>query len=315
MSSVVVDLIYRIDVLPAAGTNEVATETMIAAGGGFNAMVAAKRSGMEVAYGGSHGTGLFGDIVRSALAQAEIPVLQPQLSHLDQGNCVVLVDSAGERTFVSKDGADGFLTEPQLSAVDPAEEDWVLVSGYVLSYPNSADVISAWLSSLPTETTLVFDPSPVISHVSDRTLEAILARADWITANSIEASIITNEPDPRTSAKALMQGAGVHCKGIVVRAGSDGAWICSRGTAPVQIPGFSVATIDTNGAGDAHVGSFIASMAGGYGFQDAIVYANASAALSTTHFGPSTAPTEEEVEAFLERRQGKGADFKIGKAR
>lgn len=306
MSSVVVDLIYRIDSLPPIGSNKIAQEAMIAPGGGFNAMVAARRSGIEVEYAGAHGTGLFGDIVRVALAREGLLALQPQLPHLDQGSSVVLVDGQGERTFVSKDGADGFLNRSQLRGVSPSSQDWVLISGYSLSYPNSGEVLSAWIVDIPDDTVVVFDPSPVVEAIPPAVLNRVTRRADWITANRAEAIALTGDSEAGKIVKGLLATAGENCRGVIVRDGRNGCHLGLKNEQPVFLPGYSVATIDTNGAGDAHVGAFIAALVQGGLPVEAANYANASAALSTTHFGPSTAPTKEEVDAFLARRERKG---------
>jgi len=87
--------------------------------------------------------------------------------------------------------------------------------------------------------------------------------------------------------------------GVLVRTGPGGCLLCHRGAAPVHVPGFRVAVLDTTGAGDAHTGTFIAALAGGADEIDAARTANAAAALSVTRPGPATAPTAAELARFL----------------
>ncbi|MEM6823567.1 MAG: ribokinase, partial [Pseudomonadota bacterium] len=63
MSGVVVDLLYQVEAVPSAGEEAIVNGFDLAPGGGFNAMVAARRAGMIVAYGGSLGTGPFASMV------------------------------------------------------------------------------------------------------------------------------------------------------------------------------------------------------------------------------------------------------------
>ncbi len=56
LSGVVVDITYRVQALPAPGHEAIVTGFSISAGGGFNAMVAARRMGLHTAYGGTPGT-------------------------------------------------------------------------------------------------------------------------------------------------------------------------------------------------------------------------------------------------------------------
>jgi sugar/nucleoside kinase (ribokinase family) len=65
------------------------------------------------------------------------------------------------------------------------------------------------------------------------------------------------------------------------------------------VPGFQVDVLDTNGAGDAHSGAFIAALAAAAADVTAARSANGAAALSVTRRGPATAPTGEELARFL----------------
>ena len=57
IGSAVIDDVYRLGQLPAAGMEKVASSHARVPGGGFNMMVAARRAGMSVVFGGQHGTG------------------------------------------------------------------------------------------------------------------------------------------------------------------------------------------------------------------------------------------------------------------
>ncbi len=306
MSGVVVDIIYVVDALPLQGEDIYAEQSLIAPGGGFNAMIAARRAGLEVAYGGAHGTGYWSDYVRGELGEAAIPLLQPQSPHGDQGTCVVLIDADRERTFVSKEGADGILDDDLLSAVDASGFNWVLMSGYPLSHPGSRDHLLAWITRMPASAQFVFDPTQAHGRIPPETLNAAIQRADWISANADEAIAITGEtsaPEAARRLAALSSRAG----GAVVRCGRDGCWMSANGSPAVHVPGFAVDAIDTNGAGDCHVGAFIAALDQGRSAEDAARYANASAAQSTTRLGPATAPAHSEIISFLETPETSGA--------
>ncbi|GAB1363040.1 hypothetical protein MASR1M32_22760 [Rhodobacter sp.] len=58
LSGVCADLVYRVEAVPAPGSDAVVRgAALMTAGGGFNAMVAARRAGLPVAYAGTLGTG------------------------------------------------------------------------------------------------------------------------------------------------------------------------------------------------------------------------------------------------------------------
>ncbi|WP_171180435.1 PfkB family carbohydrate kinase [Ruegeria sp. HKCCD8929] len=301
MSGVVVDLLYSVAAVPAPGEEAIVDSFSIKPGGGFNAMVAAKRAGMDVWYGGALGTGPFARIVREGLNQEAIPFLRPQDTERDQGCCTVLIDQTGERTFIASDGAEGHATAQALSQVTASGFDWTLLSGYALHYKGSCWAMQDWLQSDAPISNLVFDPSPVVSALPADALEAARARATWISANAREAAILTGITDPVEAARALASEIPKD-GGAVVRDGRNGCVIATDELCE-RVPAYPVTPVDTNGAGDAHLGSFIARLAQRSNPLDAARYANVAAALSTTKKGPATAPEKEEVAAAMNRKE------------
>jgi sugar/nucleoside kinase (ribokinase family) len=297
VSGAVIDLIYQVEAVPMPGNEARVFGFDLAPGGGFNAMIAAKRAGMEVSYGGPVGTGPFADIMLHGLAQADIPVLQVRNAELDQGCCTVLIDKSGERTFITSDGAEGAMDPKHLNRVAASNHDWVLLSGYSLNYPDCQAALVDWLMATDVKN-LVFDPAPVVQTIPAAAIKAAIDRACWISANATEAGILTGEETPARAAEVLAAGAPPQ-GGAVVRDGANGCYLCVARQDAQHIPGFSVDAIDTNGAGDTHLGSFIAALSWGASAPDAARYANAAAALSTTRRGPSTAPEKTEVDALL----------------
>lgn len=295
LSGIVMDHIYRVKAVPAAGTEAEVRSAWLTPGGGYNAMIAAQRMGMRVAYGGTLGSGPFADRIGMILDQSGIPTLRPRLAGIDQGCCTVLIDDTGERTFIYAEGADGRVAGADLAALDLGPNDWCLLSGYALHYRDSQAALTGWLGS--TAHRLVFDPSPVVALIPGASRDAALKAAHWVSANRAEAEVLTGSPDAAAAAVALARRPG----GAVVRDGARGAWVAVAGHAPVHVPPLPVQTVDTNGAGDAHVGSFIAMLASGRPPVESCRLANIAAALSTTRMGPATAPDLTEVLAHAAR--------------
>ena len=303
MAGAVADLVYEIEALPAPGTEAVARRSSFVAGGGFNAMAAARRAGVEVAYGGGHGEGMFADLVRAEIARLGIPLLLPRVAGVDQGHCVVLVDATGERTFVSKGGAEGIVDEAALAAIDPGGYDWILLSGYPLAYPESRTALHRWVLALPPDAPLVFDPAPVVAGIPPPVLRDVLARTRWLSLNLREAETVVGPRSPADSAARLVDAlGGKPTAGVVLREGRAGCRLVLRGEPVRVVAGFEVKTVDTTGAGDAHIGAFLAALGAGHPPVDAAIFANAAAALSTTRRGSATAPDLAEIRAFLAHR-------------
>ncbi|MEV4753670.1 PfkB family carbohydrate kinase [Micromonospora sp. NPDC049559] len=295
--NVVVDLVMYLPRLPESGGDVLASGSRITAGGGLNVMVAAARQGLPVAYAGQHGTGPFGELARTQLAEAGVTVLQPPYPDADTGVSVAMVEPSGERTFATSTGAEARLTAADLARVESAPGDFVYVSGYSLAYAQNGPALAGWLPTLDPGVTVVVDPGPLAGEIPPPVLAAALARADWWSCNEREAGILTGLADPVAAGTALAERTGR--AGVLVRTGPGGAVLVEAGAPPVVVPAFPVTVVDTNGAGDAHVGAFVAALARGLEPVAAVRRANAAAALAVTRRGPATAPTAAEVDALL----------------
>ncbi|TPI20853.1 PfkB family carbohydrate kinase [Mesorhizobium sp. B4-1-1] len=302
VGSAVVDYVYRIDALPAAGTEKTATSYTRVAGGGFNMMVAASRSGMKVVFGGQLGTGPDGDFLRAAFAAEGIEALTPPSPLMDSGNCVAMISSDAERTFVSWPGAESRLTLDMMAPVHVVPGDWVFTSGYTLSYPGSRDALTDWIEALPADIPFVFDPTPVIADIPRPILDRALARTTWLSCNTHEAAAIAGAGDAQTVAIRLLAEHCPRAEGVVIRAGAHGCLVRMADGGTRAVPGFKVEAVDTNGAGDAHIGAFVSALSRGMRACEAARYANAAAALSVTRHGGSSAPTGTEIQEFLTLR-------------
>ncbi len=271
VGNVVVDLLLDLPALPAAGDDVTATSSGVSAGGSFNTLVAARRQGLNAVYAGAHGTGPFGDTARAALAAERIEVLQSPITDADTGWDVAITDASGERTFLTTIGAEARLDADALRRIQLVPGDVLHVSGYAFARSPSGEALATWVPAVPGGVIVIVDPGPLGVAVPD----AVRSRADWWSSARGEAA-----GDPR--------------RGAITRLGPEG---CELGGE--HIAGFPVEAVDTNGAGDTHVGVFAASIALGFDPRTAALRANAAAAIAVTRRGPATAPSADELDAFI----------------
>lgn len=290
---VIVDLVMALDTLPATGGDVLAQSASFEAGGGFNVMAAARRNGLPVVYLGRHGSGRFGDLARAAMQAEGVEMAQPASTDKDTGLCVSLTEATTERTFISHIGAEGDLSADDLARVTPLPGDYVYVSGYSLLLEGKAQALLDWVVALPREINVVFDPGPLVKAPESALMVALLPRIDIWTSNGPEALAFTGA---RTLADALGELKRHLPEGalLVVRDGPKGCWVNAD-----HVPGFKVKAVDSNGAGDAHAGVFVAGLAAGLAPVQAARRANAAAALAVTRWGPATSPGSAEVDALL----------------
>ncbi|MGE8415904.1 MAG: PfkB family carbohydrate kinase [Pseudomonas sp.] len=295
---VIVDLVMPVECLPIPGGEVLAESAHFDAGGGFNVMAAAARNGLSVVYLGRHGQGRFGDLAREAMQAEGIQMSLPCSPGADTGLCVVLTDASGERTFISHIGAEGELSAQDLAQVRVTAEDFVYVSGYSLLQASKARALLDWLLDLPAMLPLMFDPGPLLASVEPALLATLLPRVDIWSSNRVEALQFTGCEHIAAALEQLAVRLAPDAL-VVLRDGPRGCWVGQQGR-QVLVPGFAVEVLDSNGAGDAHAGVFIAALAAGLDPLAAARRANAAAALAVTRRGPATAPGSGEVDALLE---------------
>ena len=305
LDTVMIDFALIVGTLPERGGDELATRRVMTAGGGFNVMSAARRQGADVLYVGQLGRGRFADVAGDLLSREGIEVAVETRGDEDLGVCVVLVDRAGERTFVTSPGAELSVRAEDLDATVPAPGDVVYVSGYNVVYPELAPLVSDWLDTLSPEVTVAFDPGPRVADIAPGVLERVLERTDWLLCNTAEARLWCGDQGAAQCALALAV-RGAHAL-VVVRDGERGC-VAASGGEVVRSPGFIAHVIDTNGAGDVHNGVVIAELMRGTVLVEALARANAAASIAIESFGPATCPTRNLVDALLVASPGAPAD-------
>ncbi|MFJ2538950.1 PfkB family carbohydrate kinase [Pseudomonas sp. NPDC087614] len=294
---VIIDLVMAVEKLPQVGGDVLAQSAGFEAGGGFNVMAAAVRNGLPVVYLGRHGTGRFGDLARDAMNAEGIHIGISAPAQRDTGLCVALTDASAERSFISYIGAEGEVTEADLNSVAAEAGDYVYLSGYSLLHEGKAQALLDWTLALPASISVVFDPGPLVESPDSPLMQALLPRIDVWTSNSLEARRFTGAEEISVALDRLAEFLPSEVL-MVVRDGPQGCWVQQAGERR-HVAGFAVNAVDSNGAGDAHAGVFVAGLAQGLSAFDAARRANAAAALAVTRWGPATAPQSAEVDALI----------------
>lgn len=296
LDTVMIDFSLIIDALPERGGDALSSQRLVTAGGGFNLMSAALRQGAHAVYVGQLGVGRFSDIARAILVDEGVHIALEARGPMDLGVCVVLVDATGERTFVTSPGAELTIRPEDLEGISLADGDVIYVSGYNVVYPEVADTVSDWLGRVPAEVVVAFDPGPRGADIDPVVLQKVLTRADWLLCNAAEARIVSAFADVVDAARHLQRQWGFDR--VVVRDGADGC-VGTTDEGVVRAPGFVTNVVDTNGAGDVHNGVVIAELLKGTPIEEALLRANAAAAIAIASFGPATCPGRDQVDALL----------------
>jgi ribokinase len=289
VGSVNVDLVVSVGRLPRAGET-VAGGTFARYGGGkgANQAVAAARLGAAVAIVGAVGADEMGEEALAELAGEGIDVDHvARLDGVPTGVAAIVVDEAGENQIAVASGANAALdaqtVEPALAALltgDP-EPGVVLLGNEVPEEAVAAGLRAAaaagWLA--------VLNPAP--ARASEGALGGVV-----LTPNADEARALAGEDDVEAAARALAARTSAP---VLVTLGGDGALLLD-GHDMQRLPAPPVEVVDTTGAGDTVNGALAAELAAGRPLADAVRFALAAAARSTTAAGARTAmPRRDEV--------------------
>lgn len=273
LGSVNLDLIVQLAVLPKAGeTVTGGTYSALPGGKGANVAVAARRLGAE--------TEIVAAVGDDDYAVQALKNLKADGVYLD---AVKTVDAHTGLAFisVSDDGENQIAVASGANAAFAPEHLPKLCSDVLITqFEIPVAVIEAALDGYGGY--VAVNASPVRNDVG-----AILTRADLIIVNEGEAA---------------QYDLTAHEGLIAVTLGSRGAELRRAGQVIATALPPKVHVVDTTGAGDAFAAALTVALAEGQSEQDALDFACAVGALTTTRLGTQTAsPKRTEVDALLGR--------------
>lgn len=107
----------------------------------------------------------------------------------------------------------------------------------------------------------------------------ILEKVTYLTPNEHEAVILFGK---ERSTEELLKA---YPEKLIITQGSRGVAVGTSAGQILQVPARKAAVVDTTGAGDTLNGAFTVEIAKGKGIEEALVFANTAASLSTERFG------------------------------
>lgn len=257
MGQILVDLAVRGEALPAPGGDVWASDEGMHVGGGFNALVAARRMGAQAVSLSPIGHGPYSLLIQQALQRAEITDAGPRIDGIDNGFCIAFTDQSGERTFISTRGAE--TRAPANAWADFTATmrpgDVLYIDGYLMDHPANRQAAQAALEALPEGVQVILDVSPVIGIP-----QGLPARDVIVSMNHREAQQIINQSAERGLGQGQRCGqareaglvaslvASLLGRPVVVRAGAEGAYfarpaaaLVASTMAPDAVPAVSAA--------------------------------------------------------------------------
>jgi len=294
------DMIIKMTRIPKPGETVLGGKFFTAAGGkGANQAVAAARAGGNVTFIARLGDDSLGRQAVNGFIKDKINtdyILFDKTA--PSGVALIFVAQDGENSIAVASGANANLSPSDILKAKTAIA--------------SADVLVMQLET-PLETVkkaasiaaakgvkVILNPAP------GQTLDKnILQYISVLTPNESEAEILTgirvaNTENAVSAANTLME-KGVQT--VIITMGPKGAFVASDSFTGL-VEGFKVKAIDTTAAGDVFNGALSVALAEGRPLNDAVLFANAAAALSVTKLGAQpSAPARKDIDKFLSQNR------------
>lgn len=291
-----VGLFLKGDRLPEGGETVIADSFFESGGGkGSNQALAAAAMGAPVRFVGCIGEDKYG---RDALELYARRGINSDLVRTDPamhtGISIILIDGAGRNMISVAPGANLNLTPANIDACESS----LRAAGRVgFQLENRPETVFHGLRRCHEWGVSTFlDPAPAV-----RLPEDLYPCIDLIKPNETEATVLTGI-EVTDQASAIRAGRWLRERGVgraLVTLGAQGSVLVGpEGEVHFSTP--KVNAVDTTGAGDTFAGALLARLDAGVALPDAIHFASAAAAISTTRIGVVDAiPTAAAVEAFL----------------
>jgi ribokinase len=291
------DMIVNSTRLPHIGETLPGTGWTSKCGGkGGNQAVEAARHGAAVHMVACIGGDEFGRKLLDNLRLSNVDTTHVSTVDAGSGLSVVVSEAAGDYAAVIVSGANQLLSARELAGAES-----VIRNASVLilqnEVPDQVNLAAARLGRSG-------GAKVILNAAPARPLAAELASVlDLVIVNAIEAEMLGADPvsDLVSAARAaaFLSGGG---SAVIVTAGGDGVAVQSSDHVATVEP-HAVDLVSTHGAGDAFVGALAARIAGGDTLADAVIYANAAAAvLVATRDEDRRELTSADVHALLSRR-------------
>lgn len=289
IGSINFDLIARSPKLPEPGETLTGSHFSTAAGGkGANQALAAARAGAPVRMVGAVGNDAF-----AAQAVALLRADGVDLSRVDTrgdatGIALITVEDSGENTIIVIPGANGLVTEDDVSIAD-------LDGGYLLLQMEIPLPVleKAIAMSQTSDTTCILNIAPWRDDAAN-----LLPRADIIVANETEFDLaaLQLELSGADRTAKMIDFAEHYGRTIIVTLGSDGVMVATPDE-HYNLPALQIKPVDTVGAGDTFCGYLAAGLDSGLVLRDACQRAAKAASLACLKAGAQPSiPTAADIQ-------------------
>lgn len=285
IGAAMLDIVMKIDRLPKSGEDVMADSQKMTVGGcAYNVADIMKHFQVPYTLFAPIGKGIYADIVSRKLKEAGHESMLRSDAQ-DNGYCLCMVEADGERTFLTLPGIECSFEREWFQQLKVEEYDSAYVSGYEIE-GEGGDAVIEFFEANP-QLTIYYAPGPRITYISKEKQERMKALHPVLHLNEKESLDYTGEADYECAARKLYESTE---NTVMITLGAKGVYL--KNQEEMLVASGQVKVVDTIGAGDSHIGAFIAMRQKGIDFRQALETANSVSAMVVGVEGPTL--TEEE---------------------
>ena len=230
-------------------------------GDALNQAIVLSQLGARTALMGTAGVDRLGDVLLQQLSRYPLSVFDRRID-VPTAICVVLIDEAHERHFLFQPGQNLALRYEDLDEAVIRDSAFVSVGGAMaLPELDGEGLLKLFTLAHASGARTALDMRVSEREYDHALLEACFRKTDYFLPSEREAVWLTGETgSPEKMAQALHKMGAANC---VIKLGAQGCYVSADGI-EAHIPSFPCRCVDTTGAGDTFVGSFLYAKSQGW---------------------------------------------------
>ena len=255
------------------------------------------RLGARVDFLGKVGVDEYGEFIVDQLKHLRVGTQHIIRDNVIRTGVTISLTYPKDRAMITYPGCISHLKLDDIDLSILREYAHVHVGSYFLQKRLQPDLVALFVQAHRQNLTVSLDTGcDPDGKWGDSSLLTLLDLVDIFLPNENEARAIAREDETEVALRKLSERA----KLVVVKYGASGAMTWREGQI-IRSPGVQVNAVDTTGAGDSFDAGFIyAHVVRGMALEEALRFANACGALSTTSLGGTASqPTLEQVQSLL----------------
>jgi len=303
LGGIIIDRYYEVESYPKPGQAAVILNSFDKVGGcAINVAVTLQNLGAIPYVVSKLGDDENGRLIMSYVQSLALPTECITIeTNRKTGYCLTIIDKMGERTFFSFKGCENEFPSVVLPDELYKNITFSYVTGYYLLERGTASNALKLIKKLKDAgCRILFDPGPLVAHMSISQLSTMLALSDLIIPNRYELELIKDKLAlPCDLHKWLHKGG---CQYIVVKKGIEGVEVHTSEQS-MKMRALQMKCVDTTGAGDSFAGGLIYALAYDFELRKAIELASGCGAYTTTVKGPHGAFSIDDIYKMIKTQK------------